>query len=173
VTSIAPAPLRVLVAGVAVAPDRGTPAALVHTLVAHLRRRGHEADSVVLPRRAEHAFLLDHACAWRMLNLSSSNARPIDLVIATAFPAWCARHPRKVAWIAYDDGLAADEGSGGSQRLVELDARALAECRHVFAGGVTAAEHLKRWSGIEAGLLAPPLHDQPLAWDSIIEQLLG
>ena len=170
-TSIAPAPLRVLVAGASVAPDGGTRATLVHTLVAHLRRRGHEADSVVLPSHAEHA--LDHACAWRMLNLSSSNARPIDLVIATAFPAWCARHSRKVAWIADDDGLAADEGNGGSHRLVELDARALAECRHVFAGRVSTAERVRRRSGIEAGLLAPPLHDQPLAWDIIIEQLLG
>ena len=186
-TSIAPVPMRVLVAGATAAPDGGTPAALVHTLVTHLRRRGHEADSVVLPLRSEMALLLDHACAWRMLNLSSSNARHIDLLIATGFPAWCARHPRKVAWIAHEDPLAGADWTGGGantdadaedrlrRRLVELDARALAECRRVFVGGVATAARLKRWAGVEAGLLSapPPAGDQRSAWDRIIEQLLG
>jgi hypothetical protein len=194
VTAIVRTPLRVLVAGATAGPDDGTPGALADALVAHLRRRGHDAESIALPLGAGHTRRLNDACAWRLLNLSSSNACRIDLVIATAFPAWSVRHPRKVAWIANEDALAPDDwndGGAGSdadaerrQRLVQLDTRALIECSRVFAGGVLIAERLKRWSGIEASLLAPPPRGADHAageragaqygvWDSIIEQLLG
>jgi len=194
VTAIVRTPLRVLVAGATAGPDDGTPGALTDALVAHLRRRGHDAESIGLPLGAGNTRRLNDACAWRLLNLSSSNACRIDLVIATGFPAWCVRHPRKVAWIAHEGALAPDDWNDGGagtvadaerrQRLVQLDTRALTECSRVFAGGVLTAERLRRWSGIEASLLAPPPHeadhaaggragDQSRVWDSIIEQLLG
>ena len=187
-------PLRVLVA---MATATGEPAetALVESLLAELRQRGHDADAVVLPLPATEALMPEHACAWRLLDLSSSNARPVDVLIATTFPAWCARHPRKVAWIVRDGTPAADPPSGDAPadadagrptraRLVELDARALAECRRVFVARASTADRLRRSSGIAADVLPPPpitgagaandtAGNRWPGWDSIIEQLLG
>jgi hypothetical protein len=183
-----------LVAGATAGPDAGTSGALADALVAHLRRQGHDAESIALPLGVGNTRYLNDACAWRLLNVSSSNACRIDLVIATGFPAWCVRHPRKVAWIAHEEALAPDDWNDGDagvaadterrQRLVQLDTRALTECAHVFAGGPPTAERLRRRNGIEASLLAPPPREAPHAaggragdqtrvWDSIIEQLLG
>ena len=39
--------------------------------------------------------ILPHAAAWRLLDLSESNGRPIDLVIATKFPTYFVRHPQQ------------------------------------------------------------------------------
>jgi hypothetical protein len=44
---------------------------------------------------------LAHAGAWRLLDLSESNGRPIDLLVATKFPTYFARHPRKVTWLVH------------------------------------------------------------------------
>jgi len=43
--------------------------------------------------------LLAQAAAWRMVDLSETNGDPIDLVIATKFPTYFVRHPRKVTWL--------------------------------------------------------------------------
>jgi hypothetical protein len=123
---------------------------LAHALVAQLRRRGHEADSIALPPR-RNLWRLNDACAWRLLNLASSNARRIDLVIATGFPrgvrATRGRWPGSCTttrWPRTTGTTAArartDAGRGVRQRLVELDTRALTECRRVFAGGTSTAE---------------------------------
>ena len=45
--------------------------------------------------------ILPHAAAWRLLDLSESNGRPVDLVIASKFPTYFARHPNKVAWLIH------------------------------------------------------------------------
>ena len=113
-------------------------------LAGHLLRKGHEIEGVALPVTRDSRA---DASAWRLLNLARSNLRPIDLVIATAFPAYCVRHPRKVAWIA-EPG---DEAPVAAD-LVDLRARMLAECTRVVA-------FEPRAPGIP--------------WDAVIEQLLG
>jgi hypothetical protein len=90
-------------------------------LVAQLRERGHDVASVELPSGARAR---DDAAAWRLLDLSIAGGRPVDLLIATGFPAYFARHPRKVAWLARPVDVPAD--------LAALDARMRAECAQVF-----------------------------------------
>src|SRR5215510_11818992 len=77
--------LRVLVAEARVPFVRDGADLHAETLVIQLRRHGHDAESVALPFRAQKSTVLDQACAWRMLNLSASNARPVDVLIATRF----------------------------------------------------------------------------------------
>jgi hypothetical protein len=89
-------------------------------LVAQLRDRGHEVESVELPSSGTRA----DAAAWRLLDLSSAGGRPVDLLIATGFPAYFARHPHKVAWLAGQAHVPAD--------LAALDARMRGECARVF-----------------------------------------
>ena len=89
--------------------------------------------------------LMAHAAAWRLLDLSESCGRPIDLVIPTKFPTYCVRHPRKVTWLmhqyraAYDlcgteyaDFDHREEDTAVRERIRELDREMLGEC----AGGL-------------------------------------
>ena len=72
------------------------------TLVEELRVRGHEAEIVSVPFKwYPGTRVLDQAFLWRLVDLTESDGRPIDRVIATKFPAYCVRHPNKVAWVLH------------------------------------------------------------------------
>ena len=143
----------------------------MRALVDVLRRRGYEADIVALPFRAQpKEELLAQAAAWRLLDLSSSNARPIDVLIATRFPTYFARHPRKVAWVihqhraayelcgtAFSDFEHTERDVGLRKRLFDLDRQMLGECRRVFANSRNTAQRLQTFNGVAAeGLYHPP-----------------
>jgi len=139
-----------------------------------LRRRGYEVDKVAIPFNASpKSELLAQAAAWRLLDLSTSNAQPVDLLIATRFPSYFARHPRKVAWIIhqhraayelcgtpYSDFDHTEADVGLRRRLHELDRRVLEECRHVFTNARNTARRLERFNGVQAEAL---YHPPPLA----------
>jgi glycosyltransferase involved in cell wall biosynthesis len=145
----------------------------VQSLVAQLRRRGHDAESVTLPFNGRKDELLDQACAWRMLNLSTSNARPIDLVIATRFPTWCARHPRKVVWLIhqhraayelfgtpYSDFTDSEPDIQLRHQIAVLDSRMFAECERVVTNSRNTAKRVEHFNGVSA---RPLYHPPPLA----------
>ena len=93
---------RILVCEAQVPFIRGGAESLVRELVGQLRIRGYETDIVSVPFKWYPAEeLLAHAAAWRLLDLSESTGRPVDLVIATKFPTYFARHPNKVTWLVH------------------------------------------------------------------------
>lgn len=162
---------RIVVADAQVPFVHGGAELHVRALVDVLRRRGYEADIVALPFRAQpKEELLAQAAAWRLLDLSSSNAQPIDLLIATRFPTYFARHPRKVAWVIHQHRAAyelcgtpfsdfdhTERDVGLRKQLFELDARMLRECRRVFANSRNTAQRLHTFNGVAAeGLYHPP-----------------
>ena len=145
----------------------------VRSLIDVLRHRGYEVDLVALPFRSQPKDeLLAQAAAWRLLDLSSSNGQPVDVLIATRFPTYFARHPRKVAWVIhqhraayelcgtpYSDFEHTEADVGLRRKLFELDARMLGECRHVFANSNNTARRLQTFNGVAAeGLYHPPPH---------------
>jgi glycosyltransferase involved in cell wall biosynthesis len=163
---------RIVVADAQVPFVQGGAELHVRALVDVLRRRGYDAELVALPFRAQpKEELLAQAAAWRLLDLSSANAQPIDLLIATRFPTYFARHPRKVAWVIHQHRAAyelcgtefsdfqhTERDVGLRKRLFELDARMLGECRHVFANSRNTARRLQTFNGVPAeGLYHPPL----------------
>ncbi len=139
-------------------------------LVDALRARGHDADLVTIPFKwYPGSRVLDQAFLWRLADLTESDGRPIDRVIATKFPAYCVRHPNKVAWVlhqfrqAYDyDGTELGQfGDTPEERATveavkRLDAVALGEARRVFATSRNVADRLARFNGIDAELLPHP-----------------
>ena len=170
-------PKRILVADAHVPFVTGGAELHVRALVDVLRGRGHEVDLVALPFRSQPKDeLLAQAAAWRLLDLSSSNGQPVDLLIATRFPTYFARHPRKVAWVIhqhraayelcgtpYSDFDHTEADVGLRRRLFELDARMLGECRHVFANSNNTARRLQTFNGVNAeGLYHPPPHAERL-----------
>jgi glycosyltransferase involved in cell wall biosynthesis len=163
--------MRIVVADAHVPFVHGGAELHVRALVDVLRHRGHDADIVALPFRAQpKEELLAQAAAWRLLDLSSSNAQPIDLLIATRFPTYFARHPRKVAWVIHQHRAAyelcgtpfsdfehTERDVGLRKRLFELDRQMLGECRHVFANSRNTAQRLHTFNGVAAeGLYHPP-----------------
>jgi len=138
--------------------------------VTALRARGHDAEIVSIPFKwYPGSRVLDQAFLWRLVDLTESDGRPIDRVIATKFPAYCVRHPNKVAWVlhqfrqAYDydrtelgqfDESPADRAT--RRAIARLDAVALGEARKVFATSRNVADRLQRFNGIAAEVLPHP-----------------
>ena len=142
----------------------------VRELVAQLRAHGHDAELVSVPFKwYPKAEILTHAAAWRLLDLSESNGRPIDLVIATKFPTYFARHPRKIAWLIHQHRAAyelagtpfsdfshSEEDVALRERIVSLDRTMLGECVRVYTNSANTAARVKRFNGLEAEPLYHP-----------------
>ncbi len=138
-------------------------------IVAALKEQGHNADLVRLPVAWEKGRLLDSPLAWRMVPLDA------DVVIATNFPSYFIRHPRKVVWLfhqhrgAYDAADAAwsdfdlsDDALEAQRLLTEWDCRALEEATRVFTTSQVVADRLARYNGLPSTPLhhPPPLFEQ-------------
>lgn len=136
-------------------------------LVAALRAEGHQADLVRLPVAWEKDRLFDSPLAWRLIPADA------DLVIATNFPSYYVRHPRKVVWLfhqhrgAYEladedfSDIGMDDSSFETQRrLAEWDSRALGEASRLFTTSQTVADRLARYNGLSG---EPLYHPPPLA----------
>lgn len=143
----------------------------VRELLVQLRAHGYLAELVSVPFKwYPKEEILAHAAAWRLLDLSESNGRPIDLVIGTKFPTYFVRHPRKVAWLihqhraayelvgtVFSDFAHTEADVALRARLVALDTQMLGECVRVFANARNTADRAARFNGIAAeGLYHPP-----------------
>ncbi len=167
---------RIVVADAQVPFVQGGAELHVQALIEQLQRRGHEVEKVTVPFRSQpKSELLAQAAAWRLLDLSSSNGQPIDVLIATRFPTYFARHPHKVAWVIhqhraayelcgtpYSDFEHTEADIGLRERLLDLDRRMLGECRHVFTNAQNTANRLEKFNGVRAQALyhPPPLAEQ-------------
>ncbi len=151
---------------------RGGAELLVRQLVDQLRARGFETDRVSVPFKWHPKDeLLPHAAVWGLLDLTEANGRPIDLVIATKFPTYLVRHPRKVCWLVHQHRaayeLAATPYSDFAHdeldvalrdRLMAIDERALGECVGRYTISRTVTERLRRYNGLDS----TPLYHPPL-----------
>src|SRR5947207_7828998 len=125
---------------------------------------GYKAEVVALPFKwYPPAEIMRGAMAWRMLDLSSANGQPVDLVIGMKFPAYVVAHERKVLWILhqhrsaynlwgtrFDDLSMYPEGVRVREWIHHCDGRFIPEAKKVFANSKTVAERLKRYNTIES-----------------------
>ena len=146
----------------------------VRSLVRELRLQGYRAKKVSIPFKwYPKGELLAQVALWRLLDLSESNHEPIDLVIATKFPTYFVRHPRKVTWLfhqyraIYDLCGTAFSEFGDTEadvrlrdRLIALDTGALAESTRLFSNARNTATRLEKYNGLTA---EPLYHPPPLA----------
>jgi glycosyltransferase involved in cell wall biosynthesis len=142
----------------------------VRELVRELRARGYDAELVSVPFKwYPKEEILPHAAAWRLLDLSETNGRVVDLVIASKFPTYFARHPRKVAWLIhqyraayelcgtpYSDFSHVESDVGLRDRLIRLDTEMLRECRAIFTNARNTAGRLAKFNGLTAEALYHP-----------------
>ena len=142
----------------------------VRELTRELVARGYQAELVSVPFKwYPKEEILPHAAAWRLLDLGESNGRPIDLVIATKFPTYFARHPHKVAWLihqyravyelcgtVYSDFGHNERDVGLRDTLIRLDTEMLGECRHIFTNAENTANRVRKYNGLCAEALYHP-----------------
>ena len=142
----------------------------VRELLRELRARGYAAELVSVPFKwYPKDEILPHAAAWRLLDLSESNGRPVDLVIGTKFPTYFARHPNKVAWLIhqyraayelagtpYSDFGHNERDLGLRDNLIRLDTEMLGECRRIYANARNTANRVAKYNGLQAEALYHP-----------------
>ncbi|MHB8571535.1 MAG: glycosyltransferase family 4 protein [Candidatus Dormibacteria bacterium] len=152
---------------------RGGAEYLVDALCEQLQARGFDAEAVRIPFQYEEPEDVLTGCLnWRMLDLTRTERGPVDLVIATRFPTYVARHPNKVSYVihqyrqAYDlygtdhSNLQSSEaGRALRERVKAIDARVLPESRRLFAYR-NSAERLRHNNQLEAEVLHHPPHNQ-------------
>ncbi|GAC1638060.1 MAG: glycosyltransferase family 4 protein [Herpetosiphon sp.] len=137
-----------------------------------LRDAGHVVDTVMLPFQwTPRSALLRNALAWRLLDISHFDSTPVDLVIATKFPSYVIRHPRKVVWLVHQhrqayDWYGTELSDWGSQErdqetrklLLRIDRRTLSEAHALFTISRNVAARLRQYNGLQAEPLYPPSH---------------
>jgi glycosyltransferase involved in cell wall biosynthesis len=164
----------ILVLGVKVPFTKGGQEVLVQTLVKELKARGHEVDVVELPfTPVPKERLLAQAAMWRSVDLTSFAGKEVDLVIATKFPSYYARHPRKSLWLVHQQrplydlygtrysDISDDPRDEALRRmLIDGDTKVIGEC--VYRSGISknVVTRLQNYNGLSAETLYPPL---PLA----------
>ena len=164
-------PLRVLILEAQVPFVHGGAEILVRELAGALTVHGHDAQIVSVPFRdypKDEVFA--GAEAWRRLDLTDAAGREVDLVIATKFPTYFARHPRKVLWLVHQHRAAyelcgtrfsdfshSDRDVALRRRLIETDTRMLRECIGHFTIARTVSERLLTYNAIASeALYSPP-----------------
>ena len=171
--------MRIAVCAPQVPFERGGAEIFADDLVGELRARGHETDLVTVPYKwYPGERVLSQAFLWRLLDLSESDGRPIELAIATKFPSYAVRHPNKVVWLlhqfrqAYEldrtelgqFGESAEERA--TRRAVQrLDRVVLGEANKVFATSRNVADRLQRSTGIAAEVMPHPPQELPYHCD--------
>ena len=105
--------MRIAVCAPQVPFERGGAEIFADDLVAELRARDHDAELVTVPFKwYPGERVLTQAFLWRLLDLEEANGRPVDAVIATKFPSYAVRHPRKVVWLFHQHRGAYDAAAG-------------------------------------------------------------
>jgi glycosyltransferase involved in cell wall biosynthesis len=165
--------VRIAVCAPQVPFARGGAEIFADKLTEELGRRGHEAALVTVPFKwYPGARVLTQAFLWRLLDLEEVDGRTIDLVIATKFPAYCVRHPNKVAWVLHQFRQAYEydrtelgqfdespEDRALRRKIHQLDRVALGEARKVFATSRNVAGRIEGSTGITAEVLPHPPQD--------------
>jgi glycosyltransferase involved in cell wall biosynthesis len=156
--------------------ERGGTEIFADGLVNALREHGHETELVTIPFKwYPGEQVLTQAFLWRLLDLEEANGRPIDAVIATKFPSYVVRHPRKIVWLLHQFRQAWDldrtelgQFSESAQdralrrKVLELDRVTLGEARAIFTTSGIVAQRLRDSVDLGAEVLAPP--PAPLAF---------
>ena len=162
--------LRIVILEAQVPFVHGGAEILVRELAGVLTARGHEAGIVSMPfRDYPKEELFAGAEAWRLLDVTKAAGGDVDLVIATKFPTYFARHPRKVLWLVhqhraayelcgtrFSDFAHTERDVAVRRRLIETDTRMLAECASHFTIAKTVSERLLTYNAIASEALYNP-----------------
>lgn len=142
-------------------------AALIH----QLRQKGYEVELINIPYKwYPHSQLLEIMDFWSKLDLTESNGKKIDMVIATKFPSYFIRHPRKVLWLIHQyrqmyDLLGTPHSPFDMHKrkhrklrdqFVAMDTKALSSYKYRFTNSQNTADRLQKYNGLTSSALYHP-----------------
>ena len=139
---------------------------LAAALAQNLKRRGHSAMVIRYPFRWNPPEkIVESMLACRLMRILNT-----DRVIALKFPAYYVPHDNKVLWLlhqfrqAYElwgtewqDIPDTEEGRQVRAAIIQSDNTYLPEAKAIFANSHVTADRLRRFNGLEAEVLYPPL----------------
>src|SRR2546423_6903891 len=146
--------------------------------VANLKRalieEGHDVDVVSLPFKwYPPREIIRSALAWRMLDVTEANGKPVDMVIGMKFPAYLVEHPRKVLWVIhqyrsaydmagtdYDDLAGYADGTSTRMFVKRTDETFIPRALKVYANSQNVAARMLRFNNIQS---EPLYHPPPRA----------
>jgi glycosyltransferase involved in cell wall biosynthesis len=103
-----------------------------------------------------------------MVNFDSFEGVKVDLLIATKFPSYYARHPNKVVWLTHQlrqiyDLEDSEYGIKGGEEIEKekaiirkLDSKFLKEAKRIFTISKNVSNRLKKYNNLESEPLYPP-----------------
>ncbi len=167
--------MRIAVCAPQVPFERGGAEIFAGDLVAELRARDNDVDLVTVPYKwYPGERVLSQAFLWRLLDLTESDGRAIELVIATKFPSYAVRHPNKVVWLLHQFRQAYEldrtelgqfgesaEDRATRRAVQRLDRVALGEARKLYATSRNVAARLERSTGLYAEVMPHPPQELP------------
>jgi glycosyltransferase involved in cell wall biosynthesis len=167
-------PLRIIICAVQIPFISGGAENHVESLRVQLLNRNYDVDVVRLPLKwYPPRQIISDTMAWRFLDVTHSYGLPVDLVIATRFPSYAVRHPRKIAWVLHQHRQIYDlltteltdfddtpDNDQVRKLIYEMDSRSLRECRHLYANSENVAQRMKKYLDIDS---EPLYHPPPLA----------
>ena len=161
----------ILVLGVKVPFTTGGQELLVSSLVKELLKRGHTVDTVELPYAVlPKEGLLNQAGFWRSLDLASFAGHDVDLLIATKFPSFYAKHTKKSIWLVhqhrpayelyasrYSDFSDDPRDEALRQQITEGDRKVISEADYVSCISQNVSDRVSKFLEVESEVLYPPL----------------
>ena len=147
---------------------------LVENLCRELRERGFETEIINVPFKwYPPEQILDSALIWRLMDLSESNGVKNDLIIATKFPTYVAKHSNKVTWLMHQHRMAYDlydylgdskynelRGTEAKEnirkKIIEIDNKTILESNAVYSISKNITQRLKHYNNISSNVLYHP-----------------
>lgn len=175
--------MRIAIVTVQVPFVRGGAEILAEGLIQALHQANIEAEIVSIPFKwYPPERILDHMLSCRLLDLSESNGRSIDLVIGLKFPAYLIPHPNKVMWLvhqhrtAYDlwgtkycDLMHSPNGIQVRDAIVNADNQALAEYKSIYTIAQNVSQRLKLFNQVDSTALYNPPRNCELFYSEDVE----
>jgi glycosyltransferase involved in cell wall biosynthesis len=142
----------------------------VENLKRSFNAAGHNAEISAVPFKwYPPEEILRGTLAWRLLDVTEANGKPIDMVVGMKFPAYLVSHPNKVVWVMhqyraayelagtrFDDLSHHAEGASIRRFIKNADETYLPQAKRVFANSKTVADRLRRFNNIASEPLYHP-----------------
>ncbi len=162
--------MRILVTTAQVPFVRGGAEIHAESLVKALRSADHQVEIVSIPFKwYPSERILDIMLSCRLLDISESNGKKIDLVIPLKFPAYIIPHPHKVLWIlhqyrdAYDlwgsKFCALSQSANGFQireAIINADNQVFGECKAIYANSQNVSRRIAKFNNFDSTPLYHP-----------------
>lgn len=161
--------LNVIICGIKYPFVYGGSEILIESLQDELERRGHIVDVVKMPfKNLPLEQIIRNCLSWRLVNFRNFDEGNVDILIATKFPSYFAKHPNKVIWLQHQhrqsyDLAETEFGIKGSKEAEEfnswikdMDMEVISEAKKIFTISKNVSKRLKKYNGLDSKVLYPP-----------------